>query len=82
MRYELWEHEGGHTFVGRDDDDEQYRLRLEQALRDECDVRMIWSVEAATYNEAMQALYEYKGYGRYRTLEEELGETDEVNTDQ
>ncbi len=80
MRYELWEHEGGHTFVGRDDDDEQYRLRLEQALRDECDVRMTWSVEAATYNEATQALYEHQGYGRYRTLEEELGETDEAMT--
>lgn len=79
MLYELWEHEGGHTFIGRDNDEAQYRRRLEQALKDEVDVRMTWSVEAATYNEAMQALYEHKGYGRYRTLEEELGETEEGN---
>ncbi len=79
MLFELWEYEGGHTFIGRDDDEAVYRHRLEVALAGESDARLAWSIEAATYNEAMQLLYDRKHWGRYRTLEEELGEIVEAD---
>lgn len=79
MVYELWEHEGGHTLVGRDEDEAAYRHRLEVALAGESDARLALSIEAATHNEAMQLLYDHKHWGRYRTLEEELGDTEEAD---
>ena len=79
MLYELWEHEGGHAFIGRDEDEAAYRHRLDVALAGEGDARLAWSIEAATYNEAMQLLYDRKHWGRYRTLEAELGETEDAD---
>ena len=78
MLWELWEFDGGHSFIAHLDDDAVYRHGLEQALAGETNVRMTWTVAAVTYNEAMQTLYDHQGYGRYRTIEEELGETDPI----
>ena len=79
MLYELWEHECGHMFIPRDGDQAIYRGHVVSAKADNPDIRLTWTVEAATSNEAMQLLYDHKGYGRYRTLEEDLGETDEAD---
>lgn len=71
MIYELWEHDGGHTFVGRDENEDSYRIRLARALEGECNVRLTWSVEADSYDEAMQLLYDQKGYGTYNPIDDE-----------
>ena len=75
MRYELWEFDGGHSFIDAGGDEAVYLERVRQMKIDEPDARLAWTVEAGSWNEAMQALYDRKGWGRYRPLEEELGET-------
>jgi hypothetical protein len=75
MVFELWEFDNGHSFFERASDEAGYRAQLRQYELDGGHARHVWTVEASTYNEAMQALYDQKGWGRYRTIEEELGET-------
>lgn len=58
MLYELWEYDDGHAFVVRDKDDAKYRHHFKPALAGESNVQMTRTIEAATYNEAMQALYD------------------------
>lgn len=75
MLFELWEFENGHSFFVRAPGEEGYRAQLRQLGLDEGNARLVWTVEAESYNEAMQALYDRKGWGPYRTIEEELGES-------
>jgi len=75
MIFELWEFENGHSFFERAADDTAYFAQLRQlGLDEEAGARHVWTVDATSYNEAMQALYNDKGWGRYRTIEEELGQ--------
>ena len=76
MRYELWEFDGGHTFFEVDSDEAAYLERVRQMKLEEPGTYHAWTVDAGSWNEAMQALYDHKGWGRFRTLEEELGEAD------
>jgi hypothetical protein len=74
MVFELWEYENGHTFLERHPDAEVHQRRLSELV--EHNAQHVWTVEAASYNEAMQLLYDRKGWGHYRTIEEELGENE------
>lgn len=74
MTYELWEYASGHTFFPRDFEPAAYSERVRVLVAEEPAARQTWTVEASNYNEAMQRLYDYKGWGRYRTIEESLGE--------
>lgn len=51
MKFELWSHEGGHTFF--DEDNESARSHLE------ADAKLIWTVEAATWEEAKEKRLEF-----------------------
>ena len=75
MVFELWEYEGGHTFFAPAADETAYRAQLRQLELDHGHAKRTWTVEANNYNEAMQMLYDRKGWGRYRTIEEDLGES-------
>ena len=72
-RYELWEHENGHTFFEAQADEPAYQERIRQLKAEEPLAEHTWTVEADSWNAAMQLLYDRKGWGRFRTLEEELG---------
>ncbi len=72
MLFELWEFENGHSFFERPSEEARYVAQLRQLGLDQGNARHVWTVEAETYNEAMQALYDRKGWGRYRTIEEDL----------
>jgi hypothetical protein len=74
MKYELWEYDHGHSFF-EVAGEAAYLDRIRQLKREEPEARHTWSVEAETYNKAMQLLYDRKGWGRYRTIEEDLGES-------
>jgi len=76
MVFELWEFDHGHCFLERDSDEAKYIAQLRQLDLAECNARHVWTVEAKTFNEGMQLLYDRKGWGRYRTMEEELGEVE------
>jgi len=73
MVFELWEFDSGHAFIERSEDS-AYANTVQRLHVTEPNVRLTWTVQAVNYNEAMQALYDRKGWGRYRTIEEELGE--------
>jgi hypothetical protein len=76
MVFELWEFDSGHAFIERTELSD-YAANLQQLHVTEPNARIAWTVEAASHNEAMQALYDRKGWGRYRTIEEELGELED-----
>ncbi|HEY3963427.1 MAG TPA: hypothetical protein VGM05_02650 [Planctomycetaceae bacterium] len=71
MRYELWEYENGHTFFEVAGDEAAHDAQVRQLKLDEPQARLAWTVEAGSWNEASQFLYDRKGWGRYRTLEED-----------
>lgn len=75
MKYELWEYDGGHTLLEATADEAARLEQIRQLKLQEPEARHTWTIEAGSWNEAMQKLYDRKGWGRYRTLEEELGET-------
>jgi hypothetical protein len=75
MRYELWEYDHGHNFIEVPPDETAYLDRIRQLKLDEPHARHTWTVEAKSWNEAHQALYDRLGWGRYRTIEEDLGES-------
>lgn len=75
MRYELWEHDGGHTFFEVDSEEAVYLDRIRQLKLEEPDSHHAWTVEAASWDEAMQALYDRKGWGKFRTLDADLSES-------
>lgn len=75
MQYELWEYDGGHTLFEATADEAARLERIRQLQRQEPEARHTTTIEAGSWNEAMQKLYDRKGWGRYRTLEEELGES-------
>jgi len=62
MRYELWhsESEGGHTFFSS----HQRPGALEE------DARLIWTTEAATWEEAQTAKHKFLGWEPYRPMPE------------
>ncbi len=68
MRYELWEYDSGHTFFPVDADEAAYLDRIRQLKQEEAEAHRTWTVEAGSWNEAMQLLYDRKGWGRYRAL--------------
>jgi hypothetical protein len=76
MVFELWESESGHAFFERASNAEAYRIQVQQYLTDDSEAKHVWTVEAATYNQAMQALYDRKGWGEYRIIEADLGESE------
>jgi len=79
MVFELWEHEGGHTFFMPATDEAAYRAQLRQLGLDDGHAQHTWTVEADNYNAAMQLLYDRKNWGRYRTIEEDLGESPDAD---
>lgn len=68
QRYELWESasEGSDSFFPANSQ------RARETLAP--DARLIWVVEAASWNEAQQKRYDFMGCGHYRTIEEEEAE--------
>jgi hypothetical protein len=56
-------------------DEAAYRGQLRQFELDDGRAQRTWTVEADSYNAAMQMLYARKDWGKYRTIEEDLGES-------
>jgi hypothetical protein len=68
QKYELWRSPDGGMdsfFAASASADEQKHERLEP------DSKLIWTTEAASWNEAQQKRYDFMGWGHYRTIEEE-----------
>ncbi len=65
MIYELWHssEENSYTFIPRNDD---YDRAIKQYKKLNPGLKQIWSYDAKTYFEAMQAYYDYMGYGEYK----------------
>jgi hypothetical protein len=62
MKYELWHGQDGHySFFAVDNDSARKML--------DPDDRLIWTVEAQSWEEASQAQYDYLGWGEYRPFE-------------
>ncbi|MBS0261922.1 MAG: hypothetical protein JSS02_08185 [Planctomycetes bacterium] len=72
-QYELWEYDGGHTFFGVPVAEVEYHERVRQLLAEEPQAVRTWTVEATGWDAAMQRLYDHKGWGPYRPIEDELG---------
>lgn len=64
MTYELWDNEQKQSFFARTLD-EAYWGKV-SALGDSAQV--VYSVEAASWDEAMEAVYAFLGWGTYRPL--------------
>lgn len=67
-KYELWRSPDGGMdsfFAASAYTAEQKHGRLEPGSE------LIWTTEAASWNEAQQKRYNFMGWGHYRTLEEE-----------
>ena len=71
MVFEYWEFDGGHTVFQRSSDSDEYQQQREQydLTDDECE--LVWTFDAESFNAAMQMVYDRKGWGHYRTMEEE-----------
>ena len=69
MKYELWQHEDAeavdYTFFPVDDGHER-RLRLL-----ETGSRLVWAVEADTYDNAMRLYHEHMGWEPYKPMRDE-----------
>ena len=67
MLCELWEDDsGGHCFFERAKTEAEYRMQLRQNGLEAGEKKLVWTVEASTWEEAMQLLYDRKDFGRYR----------------
>jgi len=63
MKYELWHCQDGHySFFAVDNDSARKML--------DPDDRLIWTVEAQSWEEASQAQYDYLGWGKYSAFEQ------------
>lgn len=66
MKFELWKSKDVWTlFLVEDGTERRY---LEQTAT------LIWTVEATSYNEAMQHYYDYMGWGDYQPMKEDINE--------
>ena len=65
MKFELWrsEDESSYTYLPRDKNYEN-QIRIHKKITP--DIKLIWSCDAKTYFEAMQAYYDYLGCGTYK----------------
>lgn len=67
-KYELWRSPDGGSdafFAANLYTDEQKQERIEPGSK------LIWTTEAASWNEAQQKRYDFMDWGHYRTIEEE-----------
>ncbi len=65
MEYELWysEAEDSYLFISKD---ENYKTSIRQNKIFSPDIVLTWSYLAKSHFEAMQAYYDYLGYGQYK----------------
>ncbi|MES2826061.1 MAG: hypothetical protein V4732_20845 [Pseudomonadota bacterium] len=65
MIYELWhsKEESSYTFIPRND---LYEEAIAQHKKITSDLEPIWTYKAKSHFEAMQAYYNYLGYGIYK----------------
>jgi len=69
MVFEYWEFEDGHTVFSPSSDPTEYQQQLEMYDLTEDGCERMWTFEANSYNEATQAVYDRKGWGRYQPIE-------------
>ncbi len=64
-KYELWrsKSENSDTLFAADNDSARETLAP--------DAKLIWTVDASSWNEAQQKRYDFMGWGHYRTIEED-----------
>ena len=67
QRFELWrsEVEGSDSFFPAPKTAEERVRHLPP------DAKLLWTTEAASWNEAQQKRYDFMGWGRYRRVEED-----------
>jgi hypothetical protein len=70
MHCELWEDDSGHSFFPRAATDAEYLAQLEQNDLISGSKRLVWTVDAENWEEAMQLLYDRKGWGKYQPMDE------------
>ena len=65
MIFELWHSakESSYLFVGRDD---RYENTMSAEKESAPDLVLVWTYKATSYFAAMQAYYDYLGYGVYK----------------
>jgi len=82
MTWELWEYPDGQSFFPRDDDAAVYQEKVDLLLSQEAEAACVWTVETDNYDAAMQAMYNYRGWGKYRTIAEVMEEPVEPGDDE
>ncbi len=70
MKYELWANmdEAGLCFFCIDSLAYEHNLEIFKAVEGE--IKLIWSVETETHNEAMQKYYDFMSWGKYHPIDE------------
>ena len=65
MIFELWQskNENSNFFIPRDND---YETEMKKHMKITPAQELVWTYEAKTYFEAMQAYYDYMSWGKYK----------------
>ena len=65
MIFELWKsrNENSQLFIPRD---ENYEKEIQKHMEITPDQNLVWTYEAKSYFEAMQAYYDYMSWGKYK----------------
>ena len=60
MNYELWSDDAGYSFFGEDNESARRLLKA--------DARLIWTVEASTWEDARTKQHEFLGWEPYKLM--------------
>ena len=64
VKYELWDDgESGYPFFPEDNDSARKLLRVE--------AKLIWTIEAETWNDAMRAFHDHMGWEPYKPMSDQ-----------
>jgi hypothetical protein len=66
MKYELWANKDRTSLSFFGVDYPNYKQNLQLLEDEEDEFELIWTIEAETYNEAMQEYYDFMDWGKYK----------------